>query len=125
MNVVTDSEKKVLCNRNGNLQSDKRPTKEFLFPFFEKSDCFASVPNRRKEGRKLLAFARKKQIAQNTIFAQKIALYYNVIQSNTKKALLYYKTCNTEKLVVSKKSFCNTTKTPNAGKVSVLQCNTM
>lgn len=45
-------------------------------------------------------------------------MYYKVIQKR-------HKTCNTEKLVVSKKSFCNTTKTPNIGKVSVLQCNTL
>lgn len=86
MNVVMDSEKKVLSNRSENPQSDKRPIKEFLFPFLEKNDCFALVPNRRKEGRKLLAFAWESRIAQNTIFAQKNRLYYNVIQSNTKEA---------------------------------------
>ena len=125
MNVVTDSDKKVLCNKSGNPQSDKCPTMEFLFPFLEMNNCHTPVANRRKEGCNTLPFAWKTKNAQNAVFVQKKRMYYNVIRSNTKMALLYYKTCNTKNLVVSKKCFCNTTKTPNKEKVSVLQCNTM
>ena len=73
MNVVMDSEKKILSNRSENPQSDKRLKKEFLFPFIEKTTASHQFRTVGKRGRKSLAFARESRIAQNTIFAQKIA----------------------------------------------------
>lgn len=119
MNVVLDSDKKVLCNKSENPQSDKCPTMEFLFPSLEKNNCHTPVANRRKEGCNTLPFAWKTKNAQNAVFVQKIGRYNDVIQSYTKTAFCYTKTCYTKNLVVSKKCFCYTTKTPNKEKVSV------
>ena len=119
MNVVLDSDKKILCNKSGNPQSDKCPTMEFLFPFLEMNNCHTPVANRRKDGCNTLPFAWKTKNAQNAVFVQKIGMYNDVIQSYTKTAFCYTKTCYTKNLVVSKKCFCYTTKTPNEEKVSV------
>lgn len=81
MNVVMDSEKKVLSNRSKNPQSDKRLIKEFLFPFLEKKDCFASVPNRRKEGQKITCFCMGKPNCTKYHFCAKKSL---VLQCTTK-----------------------------------------
>ena len=94
MNVVLDSDKKVLCNKSGNPQSDKCPTMEFLFPFLEKNNCHTPVTNRRKEGCNTLPFAWNTKNAQNAVFVQKIGMYNDVIQSYTKlykNSVLLYK----------------------------------
>ena len=119
MNVVLDSDKKVLCNKSGNPQSDKCPTMEFLFPFLEMNNCHTPVANRRKEGCNTLPFAWKTKNAQNAVFVQKIGMYNDAIQSYTKTAFCYTKKKKKKNLVVSKKCFCYTTKTPNKEKVSV------
>lgn len=85
MNVVLDSDKKVLCNKSGNPQSDKCPTMEFLFPFLEMNNCRTSVANRRKEGCNTLPFAWKTKNAQNAVFMQKISLYHKLAFCDTKR----------------------------------------